>query len=241
MDQGRLNLRTVKHAAGRKHLVVISNLPVSSGLLQRAAAMVGAIYLYPPKPENSESKAGKRPEPNKRAKEDSTVNIDLGGSHSTVTLSGQNETGVSDNIEVGKVPPAANSFDREFNFWTLFNATDWQTGSQETGAMVASTRPSLLYNVLFGRLGEKAGIFVQALAAIAIFFGCIELIALFIGARLTRSMTKSVAELYQATESVNRGDLTPHQGRVSRPDGLAGAVVQLHDHFARPADGRAER
>ncbi len=120
----------------------------------------------------------------------------------------------------GKVPPPANSFDREFNFWTLFNATDWQTGSQETGAMMVNTRPSLLYNVLFGKLGEKSTIFIQALVAIAIFFGVIELIALFIGARLTRSMTKSVAELYKATESVNRGDLT-HRIKVQSRDQMA--------------------
>ena len=45
------------------------------------------------------------------------------------------------------------------------------------------------------------------LIGIAIFFGVIELIALFIGVRLTRSMTKSVAELYTATEHINRGEL----------------------------------
>ncbi len=220
MDEGHLHLRTVKHAdADGKHLVVISNVPVNSGLLQRTAAMVGAIEIYPPKQESPESKTGKPPEARKKDGEGS-VTIDLGGSHSKVTIAGQNLTGASTNILVGKVPPAANSFDREFNFWTLFNATDWLTGSQETGAMMVNTRPSLLYNVLFGRLGEKSTIFIQALAAIAIFFGIIELIALFIGARLTRSMTKSVAELYKATESVNRGDLT-HRIKVQSRDQMA--------------------
>ena len=220
MDQGRLHLRAVKHAdAGSKHLVVISNVPVNSGLLQRTASQVGAIYLYPPKAETEESNSAKPPEPRKK-RADNSVTIDLGGSHSTVTIAGENLTGVSTNVEVGKVPPAMNSFDREFNFWTLFNATDWHTGTQETGAVMVSTRPSLLYNVLFGKLGEKSTIFIQALAAIAIFFGIIELIALFIGARLTRSMTKSVAELYKATESVNRGDLT-HRIKVESRDQMA--------------------
>ncbi len=220
MDEGKLQLRAVKHAdAGGKHLVVISNVPVSSALLQRTAAMVGAIELYPPKQESQEAKAGKHPETGKKDGDDS-VTIDLGGSHSKVTIAGQNLTGASTNVVAGKVPPPANSFDREFNFWTLFNATDWQTGSQETGAMMVNTRPSLLYNVLFGKLGEQSTIFIQALAAIAIFFGVIELIALFIGARLTRSMTKSVAELYKATESVNRGDLT-HRIKVQSRDQMA--------------------
>ncbi len=220
MDQGYLHLRAVKHAeAGGKPLVVISNVPVNSKLLQRTADMVGAIELYPPKAETVESKSAKPPEAHKKNGEDS-VTIDLGGAHSTVTIAGQNLNGASTNVVAGKVPPPASSFDREFNFWTLFNATDWQTGSQETGAVMVSTRPSLLYNVLFGKLGEKSTIFIQALAAIAIFFGVIELIALFIGVRLTRSMTKSVGELYQATESVNRGDLT-HRITVRSRDQMA--------------------
>lgn len=220
MDQGYLHLRAVKHAdAGGKHLVVISNVPVNSALLQRTAARVGAVELYPPKRESDESKSGKPPAERKKNAEDS-VTIDLGGSHSTVTIAGENLTGSSTNVVAGKVPPATNSFDREFNFWTLFNATDWLTGSQETGAVMVSTRPSMLYDVLFGRLGEKSTIFITALAAIAIFFGVIELIALFIGARLTRSMTKSVGELYKATESVNRGDLT-HRIKVESRDQMA--------------------
>ena len=220
MDQGRLHLRAVKHAeTGGKSLVVISNVPVNSGLLQRTASQLGAIYLYPPKPEGEDSTAAKQPEPRKK-KADNSVTIDLGGGHSTVTIAGENLNGTATNVEAGKVPPAINSFDREFNFWTLFNATDWQTGSQETGAVMVSTRPSLLYDVLFGKLGEKSTIFIQALAGIAIFFGIIELIALFIGARLTRSMTKSVAELYKATESVNRGDLT-HRIKVESRDQMA--------------------
>jgi sigma-B regulation protein RsbU (phosphoserine phosphatase) len=221
MDRGRLNLRVVKHAElPAKHLVVISNVPVNSGLLQRTAASVGAIYLYPPKQESGEQPVtDKKSEKRKPAPEDS-VNIDLGGSHSTVSFSGLDANGASQNVEAGKVPPPDNGFDRQFDFWTLFNATDWEKGTQETGAIMVSTRPSLLYNVLFGRLGEKAGIFIQILAGIAIFFGVIELVALYIGIRLTRSMTKSVAELYGATQSVNRGDLT-HRIRVESRDQMA--------------------
>ena len=220
MVDGHLQLRAVRHAdAGGKPLVVISNVPVNPKLLQRAAAMVGAISLYPPRRDSSDSKKGQRPDVSKKSGEDN-VNIDIGGTHSRVSIAGQNVDNSMTNIEVGSVPPPINSFDREFNFWTLFDATDWLTGSQDTGAIMVSTRPSLLYNVLFGKLGAKSTIFINALAAIAIFFGVIELIALFIGVRLTRSMTRSVAELYKATESVNRGDLT-HRIKVQSRDQMA--------------------
>jgi sigma-B regulation protein RsbU (phosphoserine phosphatase) len=65
----------------------------------------------------------------------------------------------------------------------------------------------MLYATLFSALGDKAEIFLDVLVGIAIFFGVIELIALFIGVRISRSITKSVADLYVATQHVNRGDL----------------------------------
>ena len=97
---------------------------------------------------------------------------------------------------------------------------DWDSGKELTGVIVVGTRPSMLYNVLFGNLNTKAGIFIQVLAGIAIFFGIIELIALFIGVRLTRSVTKSVAELYTATQHVNQGDLS-HRIQVRTRDQMA--------------------
>ncbi|HEY4959711.1 MAG TPA: SpoIIE family protein phosphatase, partial [Terriglobales bacterium] len=111
-------------------------------------------------------------------------------------------------------------FDPEFRWWTPFNIVDWESGKELTGVIVVGTRPSMLYNVLFGNLNTKAGIFIQVLLGIALFFGLIELIALFIGVRLTRSVTKSVAELYTATQHVNRGDLS-HRIEVKSRDQMA--------------------
>jgi hypothetical protein len=56
-----------------------------------------------------------------------------------------------------------------------------------------------------GRQDENPAV---GLLGIAILFGLIELAALFAGIRLSRSMTLAVAELYSATQHVNRGDLT---------------------------------
>ena len=79
----------------------------------------------------------------------------------------------------------------------------------------------MLYNVLFSTLGTKARYFRRrSLLGIGVLFGIIELIALFIGVRLTRSMTKSVAELYSATQHVNRGDFS-HRIQVRTHDQMA--------------------
>jgi len=216
VDSGRLHMRAVKHLeTSSKPITVISNVPVTSNLLQRAAR-VGSVELYPPSsvveapapaPTSSQSNTTERPD---------SVTINIGGEKSTVKIADRNIT----SVEAGNVQPAVSRFDPEFRWWTLFSALDWQTGKDLTGAIVVGSRPSMLYDVLFGTLGTKAGIFMQVLIGIAIFLGLIELVALYIGVRLTRSMTKSVAELYTATQLVNEGDFS-HRIQVTSRDQLA--------------------
>jgi sigma-B regulation protein RsbU (phosphoserine phosphatase) len=215
VDSGLLHMRAVKHVEiDSKRLTVISNVPVTSNLLQRAAR-VGSVELYPP----ASSAETQPPPPSASTKEKGrpdSVTIDIGGAKSTVNIAGKNIS----SVEAGKVQPAVTSFDPEFRWWTLFGALDWQTGKELTGAIVVASRPSMLYEVLFGTLGTKAGIFMQVLIGIAVFLGLIELVALYIGVRLTRSMTKSVAELYTATQHVNEGDFS-HRIQVTSRDQLA--------------------
>ena len=98
------------------------------------------------------------------------------------------------------------------------------------GLLVVDTRPSRIYATLFSTLGDNAGIFRDLLIAIAVVFGVIELIALFIGVRLTRSMTKSVSRaVHRDRAHQSRRTSASHQAAHQRSDGGAGAVVQLHD------------
>ncbi|HEY4900805.1 MAG TPA: SpoIIE family protein phosphatase [Terriglobales bacterium] len=196
LDGGQLHLRSLRHVeAGSRHLIVLSNLPITSELLQRAAR-VGLIDLYPPDQKNG---------------------INVGSGSAKQSRSRQ----LGQHVEAGKVDQAATNFDPTFSWITPYSAVDWETGKElPTGAIMVTTRPSMLYNVLFGSLNAKGVVFIQALIGIAIFFGLIELIALFIGVRLTRSMTKSVAELYTATQQVNRGDLS-HRIQIKTRDQMA--------------------
>ena len=111
-------------------------------------------------------------------------------------------------VRAGQVPPASHWFDITLNFPTLFTVVNWQTGEkQEPGYIFVATRPSMLYATLFATLGEIYLVFRDGLLLIAAFFGIIEIVALYIGVRLTRSITASVGALYRGTEHVNRGDL----------------------------------
>ena len=182
LDGQRLHLRVVKHVeAGAHHLTVISNVPITPQLLRTATSQLGSVTLLPPE-----------------------LTGDSGNSRATVNVAGEN---AGSRVEAGRVPPPANSLDWHFPFATTFGAIDWHTGKSLTGLMQVDTRPSMLYATLFSALGDKAEIFLDVLVGIAIFFGVIELIALFIGMRLSRSITKSVSDLYLATQHVNRGDL----------------------------------
>jgi phosphoserine phosphatase RsbU/P len=111
-------------------------------------------------------------------------------------------------VDAGFVPARSHWFDLPLRFGTLFDVTDWQTGAKQTGGIGVVTRPSVLYATLFATMGERFLIVRDLLFTIAIFFGIIEIVALYIGIRLSRSMTSSVAELYRATEHMNSGDLT---------------------------------
>jgi sigma-B regulation protein RsbU (phosphoserine phosphatase) len=69
-------------------------------------------------------------------------------------------------------------------------------------------------------MGGSAKVIQYGLLVIAILFGLVELVALFIGIRLSRGMTRAVADLYGATEHVNRGDLT-HRIQIRGHDQMA--------------------
>ncbi|HZL68195.1 MAG TPA: SpoIIE family protein phosphatase, partial [Candidatus Limnocylindrales bacterium] len=223
LDGKRLHLRVVKHVeAGSHRLTVISNVPVTPQLLRMATSQLGSVTVIPPD-EDKKTESDTPSSSSPRAPKSSSVPdkdkliIDMGDSHATVSLSGEN---ASSRVEAGRVPPPANSFDKHIPFATRFSAIDWHTGKSLTGLILVDTRPSMLYATLFSALGDKAEIFLDVLVGIAIFFGVIELIALFIGMRISRSITKSVADLYVATQHVNRGDLA-HRIKVRTHDQMA--------------------
>jgi sigma-B regulation protein RsbU (phosphoserine phosphatase) len=123
-------------------------------------------------------------------------------------------------VQTAPLAPSSSRFDPAFSFPSLFNVLDWEGGNWQSCAIIVVTRPSLLYNALFAAMGDKANVLRYVLMGIALLLGLVELAALYIGIRLSRSMTRSVAELYNATEHVNRGDLT-HRIRIRGRDQMA--------------------
>ena len=214
-DQGRLFLRvgtTLQSKQGK--LSVISSEPFDEPMLTMLAANIGEVTLYgfglnlrqvePSAPESG------------------------GAGGATASRSSSSkfvlETGAEPlrpTVTAGSVPPATNAFDRQVNFPTAISVVNWEDGdSTQPAAISVQTRLSALYDPLFASLGDFAPTIEVVLVVVAIVFAIIELIALWIGTRLTRSVTGAVAQLYLATTHVNRGDFS-HRIPIKSKDQIA--------------------
>jgi phosphoserine phosphatase RsbU/P len=135
-------------------------------------------------------------------------------------------------FSVGALPGATNTFDREVTFGTPLLAVDWKTGEQTGGAgLQVNTRPAILYGHLFAALGRFVQGVAYILLAVGIFFAIIELIALIIGTRMTRTVTAAVAQLHEATKHVDRGDFS-HRIPVKSSDQLADLALSFNSMTA---------
>jgi sigma-B regulation protein RsbU (phosphoserine phosphatase) len=122
----------------------------------------------------------------------------------------------------GTEPAPVNVADVPVRFTSTEPITDWETGALDNILIAVESRPSLLYNQLFG--ASLSGI-VTSVIRIGLFVLClafliIELLALWMAIRLSRTITASVTDLYRATQHIDHGDFNYRIG-VTREDQLA--------------------
>jgi sigma-B regulation protein RsbU (phosphoserine phosphatase) len=211
-----LHLRTITSTPiGNDVLVMQTSVPIDTKELSRIGSNLGEISLDRKRTKTSQEGAQgqglifgtSRPEPGQGG-----VKLEIGGTPVDMHS--------DDNVRGGTVPAAINAFDIEVPFGGPIPILNWQTGTDEPHLISVRTRPGALYPRLFSTSSEYATDIKTALFGIALFFALIELIALIIGLRLTRTITRSVAALYEATERVNRGDFG-HRIEVKERDQLA--------------------
>jgi sigma-B regulation protein RsbU (phosphoserine phosphatase) len=217
-DQGALYLRVVTLLpVGSKTLIVVTSEPLDRELVGKIAADMGEISLSDDAGGSPANKSGQQ---NSATKAGAAENPEpyRGG----LDLRGENGRVLEATFTVGTVPPPANRLDREVQFFGALPVLDWKTGERERdGAVIRVwTRPSVLYAHVVATLGDFARGVEYILLAILIFFAAIELIALIIGTRMTRTVTGAVAQLYDATKHVDRGDFS-HRIPVNSSDQLA--------------------
>jgi phosphoserine phosphatase RsbU/P len=242
-DRGTLHLRVVSSLElGSTNLTVVTSEPFDSELVGRIAADLGEITLLAP---------GAPTEPNPPRTE-ASASATAAGPHSSLSVTppdGQGNIAINSGKQgttlqvgqvlfrpifvVGNLPPATGSMDFEIPLaGTSLSAVDWKTGRPEPGAVVrVRTRPSVLYAHLFEALGEFVQGVEYVLLGVGAFFAIIELIALFIGTRMTRTVTAAVAQLHDATKHVDRGDFS-HRIPVKSADQLSELALSFNSMTA---------
>jgi sigma-B regulation protein RsbU (phosphoserine phosphatase) len=191
-DGGSLFLRSATTIqTSRGTLVVVSGTPLGQGVLLGIASGLGEITL----------------------EQSQTVSGSASGDTSAASL--------RPILTVGTVSGPRNLLDRTVNLSTWIAVVNWANGqSSNSAAIDVQTRTSALYDHLFSAPGAFAYTVEIELLAALIVFGIIVVIALWIGTRLTRSVTSAVAHLYRGTTHINRGDFT-HRIPITSNDQLA--------------------
>jgi phosphoserine phosphatase RsbU/P len=254
-DKQGLYLRTVSMlSVGARDLTVVTSEPLDKKLVGNIAADLGEITLYgagvitdqtpqshsPSGAPRTSTQASTQPAPQtqtKKAVSQTGLSVKSPNTSSQIVIR-RNETGfavqgngqdVATTFSVGTLPPASGSLDREIIFGTPLPVVDWKTGqSDSTGAgLHVRTRPSILYARLFAALGEFAQGVEYILLASLIVFAIIEAAALIIGSSMTRTVTRAVAHLYEATKHVDRGDFS-HRIPVTSRDQLAELALSFN-------------
>jgi phosphoserine phosphatase RsbU/P len=219
-DHEQLFLRALETApvSGGK-LTVLSSEPLDQQMLEDLATNLGELTFYATgltlhKVNQSQPKTSALP-----ADENSNTAIIFNKSEGDYVLDAGK--GRPPTFTAGAVPPPAATVDRLVTFATTVLVVDWDTGDTSSpAAVIVQTRVSKLYERLFGALGDFAPTVEFVLLFVAIIFGIIEIIALIISYRLTRTVTGAVAKLYEGTQLVNRGDFS-HRIPVKSHDQVA--------------------
>ncbi len=219
-DRDGLFLRavdTVAVADGK--LRVLSSEPLDQHLLEYLATNLGEVTLYG-KGLTLRKVDPTQPGVHITTQSESDASIRLRKSEGEYVLDTGKEPLVP-TYTAGTVPAPTRSGDRLVTFATSLFVVNWDTGDTNSPAAISvQTRISMLYNRLFAALGDFAPAIEFLLLFMAIAFAVIELVALIVGVGLTRTITRSVAKLYDATQHVNRGDLS-HRIAVKSKDQLA--------------------
>ncbi|MGH9748239.1 MAG: PP2C family protein-serine/threonine phosphatase, partial [Candidatus Acidiferrales bacterium] len=127
--------------------------------------------------------------------------------------------------------PPANFLDIRVNGASTLEALHHDPGQDPSPAPVLASftlRPSALNHRLLTSVGAVGPLLVSLLLLAGVIFLALEMAALVTGVVLTRTITRAVGDLYDATLRVRRGDFT-HRIRVHQHDQLGALGESFND------------
>jgi len=236
-DHDKLFLRATETIPVRGgSLIVLSSEPLDQHLLQDLAANLGEVTLYTGitlrtvKQSQATTTQGQTNSATSSQPERNQV-LDVGKQQATGGYVLDTSKPVPAYV-AGTVPPPARALDPQVSFGTSISVVNWESGDRLNPVLISvQTRVSKLYQRLFNSLGDIAPAIEWFLLVVAIIFGLIEIAAIFIGTRLTRTVTGAVAQLYDGTMHVNRGDFR-HRIPVRSSDQVATLATSFNSMTA---------
>jgi len=197
--------------ARRDASTVVARAPVTPALLDEVTPYLGPVQLVMTHPAT--------------AADDPT---------SVLTIAGeQYGTGRRISTDAARaLQPAASWMDFRINGFSKLDAQlATQRGLVPSPIFVSfSARRAQLDTRMFASLGDLSSSYITVLLAVGSVFLVLEVAALITGIVLTRTITRSVADLYSATQYVKAGDFS-HRVRVERADQL-GALSESFNAMA---------
>ncbi|HEY0795998.1 MAG TPA: SpoIIE family protein phosphatase [Acidisarcina sp.] len=227
-DGDWLYLRAVdtRTAAGHK-FVVVSSLPLRGDNVEQIAKGLGTVTMFPhvgiDKDDPDFDPANRR---GAVGTDDSHVDVKIGApaeSIASVKINNQDvaELGKRDGaIKGGELPASEHFYDWKVEFYAPVQTRTWSTGKDHQSYIHVSSRPSLLYQRLVISSLKIAVMIEAILITIGLFFAVLELVAFLMGMRLNQTITRSIRDLYIATQEIDGGNFA-HRIRVTRKDQLA--------------------
>lgn len=205
VDHGQIALRAVARTETPEgELLVILSQPLTPELLDLVAEGIGPVGVFVPQPSGGKTALG--PASAKPASSPGTAD--------------QNAPVATVSSKSVPVPRAASPLDFKVYGASTLEPILWNgAGEERVGGPVfiyASSRIVALNRRLFVTLGRYSRVYVTAFVVVGVVFLALELLALVVGIRLTRSMTHTVDHLYDATERVRAGVFSYRIGLPAR-------------------------
>ncbi|HEY0758485.1 MAG TPA: SpoIIE family protein phosphatase [Acidisarcina sp.] len=222
-------------------VVVVSSLPLRRDNLDEIAKGLGTVAIFPHVglddddaqvvgpvgPDDASADGGQK----------EGVKIQIGGEPaggSGVRINHQDPAELARrNITIrgGKLPPPQHFFDWKVQFFAPFQTRMWSTGQEHSAIINVESRPSLLYQRLVISSLKIAVVIEEMLIVIGLLFGLLELVAFLMGMRLNQTITRSIRDLYTATQQVDSGNFA-HRIAVTRKDQLAALSLSFNEMTA---------
>src|ERR1700733_1945670 len=204
----------------RNDVTVRAREPVTPALLERCAPFLGPISVVPTRPAGASDP------------QQSILHIGDGQYRSQYRV----ET------KLRKLPPSSAWFDFQVDgiskMPSILADSTTHVLTESPVFLNYSARVRSLNAHLFTSLGDLGDVYIQLFLAVLLVFIILEAGSLVTGVVLTRTITRSVGDLYEATQYVRSGDFS-HRIRVERADQL-GALGESFNAMSSSIDGLVE-